>query len=94
MAEVQTAAVLVPHGTVERGARHWWHDYGVMVRWHLASLRMWLVTLTVVQLLAGVGFVLGISLFFAHIPTTAALFVSTGVPVINLLTVGLILGRP
>jgi ABC-2 type transport system permease protein len=65
-----------------------------MVRWHLASLRMWLVTLTVVQLLAGVGFVLGISLFFAHIPTTAALFVSTGVPVINLLTVGLILGRP
>ena len=53
---------------------------------------MWLVTLTVVQLLAGVGFVLGISLFFAHIPMTAALFVSTGVPVINLLTVGMILG--
>lgn len=86
------AAVMVPHAAVERGAKHWWHEYDVMVRWHLASLRMWLVTLTIVQLLAGVGFVLGISLFFAHIPTTAALFVSTGVPVINLLTVGLILG--
>jgi ABC-2 type transport system permease protein len=63
-----------------------------MVRWHLASLRIWLLTLTAVQILSGVGFVLGISLFFARIPTSAALFVSTGVPVINLLMVGLILG--
>ena len=46
----------------------------------------------IVQLLSGVGFVLGISLFFAHIPTAAALFVSTGVPVINLLMVGMVLG--
>jgi len=63
-----------------------------MVSWHIASLRIWLVTLTAVQVLSGVGFVLGISLFFNHIPTSAALFVSTGVPVINLLMVGLILG--
>ena len=63
-----------------------------MLRWHLASLRIWLVTLSVVQVLSGVGFVLGISLFFEHIPTTAALFVSTGVPVINLVMVGLVLG--
>ncbi len=92
MAEVLPASVIVPHGTVERGAKHWLHDYAVMVRWHLADLRMWLVTLTAVQLLSGVGFVLGISLFFSHIPMTAALFVSTGVPVINLLMVGMILG--
>jgi ABC-2 type transport system permease protein len=92
MAEVLPASVIVPHGTVERGARHWSHDYVVMVRWHLADLRIWLMTLTAVQLLSGVGFVLGISLFFTHIPMTAALFVSTGVPVINLLMVGMILG--
>ena len=92
MPELQNASVIVPHGTVERGAKRWWHDYAVMVRWHLSSLRVWLVTLTIVQLLAGVGFVLGISLFFVHVPMTAALFVSTGVPVINLMTVGLILG--
>jgi ABC-2 type transport system permease protein len=78
MPELQNASVIVPHGTVERGAKRWWHDYAVMVRWHLSSLRVWLVTLTIVQLLAGVGFVLGL--------------VSTGVPVINLMTVGLILG--
>lgn len=50
------------------------------------------MTLAAVQVLSGVGFVLGISLFFAHIPLSAALFVATGVPVINLLMVGLILG--
>jgi ABC-2 type transport system permease protein len=63
-----------------------------MVRWHLASLRMWLMTILVVQVLSGVGFVLGISLFFRHIPESVALFVVTGVPVINLLDVGLLLG--
>jgi ABC-2 type transport system permease protein len=36
--------------------------------------------------------VLGIALFFQHIPPSAALYVSTGVPVINLVMVGLILG--
>jgi ABC-2 type transport system permease protein len=92
MTETPSALALIPQGTVVRGTKHWRHEYTVMVRWHLASLRMWLVTMSIVQLLAGVGFVLGISLFFAHVPMTAALFVATGVPVINLLTVGLILG--
>lgn len=69
-----------------------WQDYRSMLAWHLTSLRMWMATLAVVQVLSGVGMVLGFSLFFKHIPTTAALFVSTGVPVINLLVVGLILG--
>jgi ABC-2 type transport system permease protein len=63
-----------------------------MLRWHAASLRIWMVLLAIVQVLSGVGFVLGISLFFKHIPTSAALYVSTGVPVINLTMVGLILG--
>jgi hypothetical protein len=45
--------------------------------------------LAVVQIMAGAGFVLGIGLFFRHIPASAALFVSTGVPAINLITVGI-----
>ena len=91
MAEA-SAATLVPHGTVERGARHWWHDYTSMVLWHLASLRMWLVTLTVVQAAGGRRVRARHLPVLRHIPTTAALFVSTGVPVINLLTVGMVLG--
>jgi ABC-2 type transport system permease protein len=86
------AALILPPGGVERGIGRSGRDFVSMVRWHLASLRMWLVTIVIVQALSGVGFVLGISLFFHHIPQSAALFVTTGVPVINLLIVGLVLG--
>jgi ABC-2 type transport system permease protein len=79
-------------GTVRSGAPYWAESYRTLVRWHLASLRMWLMLLTVIQIMAGAGFVLGIALFFDRIPASAALFVSTGVPVINLVMVGLILG--
>jgi ABC-2 type transport system permease protein len=77
---------------VRRGARYWLHGYRLMLRWELTRLRMWLPLVTVVQILAGAGFVLGIGLFFRHIPDSAALFVSTGVPVINIILVGLVLG--
>ncbi len=77
---------------VRRGASYWLHGYRVMLRWELTSLRMWLPLVTVVQILAGAGFVLGIGLFFRHIPDSVALFVSTGVPVINIILVGLVLG--
>ena len=72
------------------GAGYWVHGYGSMLRWDLISLRLHLPLLTSVQILAGAGFVLGISLFFAHIPSAAALYVATGVPVVNLVTVGLV----
>jgi len=90
--EAPTTGVIGRRDGVERGARRWRRDYASMLRWHLASLRIWMATLMSVQVLSGVGFVLGISLFFDHIPQAVALFVATGVPVINLLMVGLILG--
>jgi len=78
----------LPHA--RSGPAYWMHGYGSMLRWYLLSLRMHLPLLTSVQILAGAGFVLGISLFFAHIPPQAALYVATGVPVVNLITVGLV----
>ncbi len=92
MPDTGPAGVIGPRGRVRRGGKYWGANYGVMLRWHLASLRIWMATMTVVQVLSGVGFILGISLFFKNIPMTAALFVSTGVPVVNLLMVGLVLG--
>jgi ABC-2 type transport system permease protein len=92
MASLDAGALTLPSGGVERGIGRWGRDYASMVRWHLASLRMWLMTIVVVQALSGVGFVLGISLFFQHIPESVALFVVTGIPVVNLLDVGLLLG--
>jgi ABC-2 type transport system permease protein len=92
MATSDAARLILPFGTVQRGVRRSFRDYASMVRWHLAGLRIWLMLLGSVQALSGVGFVLGISLFFHRIPTSAALFVSTGVPVINLIMVGLVFG--
>lgn len=83
---------VTPIGAIRRGTGYWLGGYRTMVRWQLASLRLWLPILTAVQILAGAGFVLGIALFFKQIPASAALYVSTGVPVINLVMVGLILG--
>jgi ABC-2 type transport system permease protein len=82
----------LPPVSLRSGISYWLGSYRTLTRWHLASLRMWLMLLTVVQVMAGAGFVLGIALFFDHIPASAALFVSTGVPVINLIVVGLVMG--
>jgi ABC-2 type transport system permease protein len=85
-------APLAPSSALRRGLGRSWYDYRSMLRWHLASLRIWMTLMAVVQVLSGVGLVLGIALFFVHIPASAALYVSTGVPVVNLVMVGLILG--
>jgi len=92
MATLDLPTLTPPLAGVERGMGRWGRDYRAMLHWHLASLRIWLMTIAVVQILSGVGFVLGISLFFNRIPESAALYVSTGVPVINLLIIGLVLG--
>ena len=85
-------AAPLPPVTLRAGPQYWMSGYWTLIRWHMAGLRMWLMLLTVVQIMTGAGFVLGIALFFDHIPASAALFVSTGVPVINLVMVGLVLG--
>ena len=76
----------------ERLRPGWLHGYSTMTQWELADLRLTLPLMVAIQVLAGAGFVLGIGLFFRHIPPTAALYVSTGVPVVNLVLVGLIFG--
>jgi ABC-2 type transport system permease protein len=85
--------VLAAPGTALRsGLGYWWHSYRMMLRWELASLRMVLVITIIVQILSGAGFVLALGLFFGQVPARAALFVSTGVLVITLVTIGLVLG--
>jgi ABC-2 type transport system permease protein len=81
-----------PTSEVRSGAGEWVRAFRTMIRWNLLSLRLWLALIASVQVLAGAGFVLGIALFFDHIPASAALYVTTGVPVINLILVGLVLG--
>jgi ABC-2 type transport system permease protein len=85
-------APIAPPVGLRRGAGRWWRDYLSMLRWHMASLRVWLPLLIVLEVAAGVGFIFGISLFFKQIPTSSVLYAATGVPVINLLAVGVALG--
>jgi ABC-2 type transport system permease protein len=87
-----TVALPRPQTQVRRGPAHWIGGYRAMLRRQLLSLRTLLPLLIAVQVLVGAVFVVGIALLFDDISPTAALFVSTGAPVINLLMVGLILG--
>jgi ABC-2 type transport system permease protein len=66
----------------------WFASFRAMLAWDLGDLRLQLPVLVAVQLLGGVGFVLGFGLFFRHLPEHLALYVATGLPVINLITFG------
>lgn len=86
-----TAPALAP-ASLRRGLGYWWHSYRLMLRWELASLRLLLPVTVMVQVLTGAGFVLALGLFFGQVPPRAALFISTGVLVLTLVTIGLVLG--
>ena len=83
---------LTPPTRLRSGSGYWWHSYRMMVRWELTGLRLVLPVTVMVQILTGAGFVLALGLFFGQVPPRAALFVSTGVLVLTLVTIGLVLG--
>jgi ABC-2 type transport system permease protein len=77
---------------LRRGLPYWWRSYLSMVRWELTSLRLAVPVATMVQILTGAGFIFGIDLLFGGLSPQAALYLSTGVIVITLITVGLVMG--
>lgn len=85
-------AGIAPPTALRSGAGAWVAGYRAMVRWHLSSMRLWLMLLVMIQVLVGVGYVLGVGLFFADVPPVAAAYVSTGAPVFNLVLLGMLLG--
>lgn len=70
----------------------WARCFWAYLRWNLWSLRLFLPVLALVQLLMGVGFAIAIGFFFGRVPPPAALYFATGLPVINLLTLGFLSG--
>jgi ABC-2 type transport system permease protein len=71
-------------------ATAWPRAYWRMFAWDLADLRMYIPVLSAVLILQGAGFALGVGLLFGRMPETAAIFLVTGAPVMNLITAGLI----
>lgn len=68
----------------------WARSYWRMSAWDLAALRLYVPVLSAVLMLQGAGFVLGVGLLFSRMPASAAVFLATGAPVMNLITAGLI----
>lgn len=62
----------------------WMASLRAETAWDFALVRSSFASLLIVQLLAGAGLIVGFGLFFHHIPRGAALYVCTGVPVVNL----------
>ncbi len=78
--------------SVRTGWAHWLESYVMMTRWELGSLRLLLPLIVALQVIIGGGFALGIGLLFEDMPARNALYLSTGVTVVTLITVGLVLG--
>ncbi len=74
------------------GVRHWIACYLAMLRWQLADMRLLLPLTVIVQLLSGVGLVLGFGLLIAEMPDQMALYLSTGAVVVTLVLVGVVMG--
>jgi ABC-2 type transport system permease protein len=78
------------------GTRHglgrWLEALRVMLRWQLTSLRSLVPIIVVVQILLGVGFAVGMGLFFPRITPEVGLYLATGAATVTLLTVGIVLG--
>ena len=75
-----------------RGVGHWMTSYRAMLRWQLTDMRLLLPMTVLVQLLSGVGLVLGFGLLIPEMTERLALFLSTGAVVVSLVVVGVIMG--
>jgi ABC-2 type transport system permease protein len=85
-----TVAALSP--PIRRGWGRWLDGLGVMLRWQLTTLRNIIPLIAIVQVLFGVGFAVGMGLFFPTMTEEIALYLATGAATVTLLTVGIVLG--
>ncbi|HSW59071.1 MAG TPA: ABC transporter permease [Dehalococcoidales bacterium] len=70
---------------------HLLRSYGLMLKWQALSNKTILPFNLIVQLMIATGFIIGIGFFYPQISPDTAKYLTTGAPLISLLTVGLVL---
>ncbi len=70
---------------------HWYHSYQLLLKWHMLKLRPVLPLAFIVQLLVGVGTVIGMSYMVPGITPEVARFLVTGGPTLTLISLGLVM---
>jgi len=69
----------------------WLRSYFLMLKWVFLSNRPWLMMNLVVQMCIAVAFIFGMSYFYPQITPAIAKYLTTGAPVLILITVGLVM---
>jgi len=87
------ATVAFALGAPRSGMAYWWQTFLAMLRWEVGSLRLRLPALAVIQVIAGAGFVVMMSLLVpGDLPQPVAQYLATGLCVLNLYMLGLMFG--
>jgi ABC-2 type transport system permease protein len=70
--------------------RAWWRSYFLLLRWQLLRLRTTLPALLVLDAVATVGIVVGLSFLIPNINAESGLYLTTGAMTISLITTGMV----
>ena len=71
--------------------RHWLRSFFLMTVWELRSFRMILPFSIIVQILLGAGLVIGYGFLIGDLPELEALYLTTGLAVVSMITIGMVL---
>ena len=66
-------------------------QYFLLLKWQLLKLRIVVPLFALVQIMMGIGFIVGLGFFVPDIDPSTALFFVTGAPTLITVTVGLVL---
>ena len=90
MTSTTTTAIALP--AKQSGPGHWVRSFRAMLRWQLTDMRLLVPMIVFVQILSGVGLVLGFSLLMPNMSSDMALYLVTGAVVVTLVVVGVVMG--
>jgi len=77
--------------TLRSGPRFWWSSYRAMLRFDVTTLRAYLVTVAIMQILMGAGMAYIYGFYLGDVPVEAHTFIVTGIPALAIVPVGMVM---